>query len=130
MCYPKHITHTTHGVTMSKRKIARVRRPVPKMGIASSEKTRLVLSCTEEEKRYIKVLAAIENKSISDYLLDKPRKKMPEMLCDFPGCDGVHKPNKETEKVFTDTDEGRNLESHNSLKDFWKAMGMRPNAQD
>lgn len=129
MCYS---IHRTHGVTMStsKTKKKRVRSHVSKMSTASSEKTRLVLSCTEEEKRYIKVLAAIENKSISDYLLEKPRQKMPEMHCDFPGCDGSHEPNGETEKVFKDTDAGRNLESHNSLKDFWKAMGMKPNAKD
>jgi len=130
MCYS---IHRTHGVTMSKSKTktVRVRSHTSKMNVvASSEKTRLVLSCTEEEKRYIKVLAAIENKSISDYLLEKPRQKMPEMQCDFPGCNGSHKPNKETEKVFKDTDAGRNLETHNSLKDFWKAMGMKPNVKD
>ena len=55
---------------------------------------------------------------------------MPEMQCDFPGCSGDHEPNKEPEKVFRDTDAGQNLESHNSLKDFWKAMGMNPNAKD
>lgn len=129
MCY---CIHRTHGVTMSKSKTktVRVRSRVSKMSIASSEKTRLVLSCTEEEKRYIKVLAALENKSISEYLLEKPRQKMPELQCDFPGCSGDHKPNKETEKVFKDTDAGLNLESHNSLKDFWKAMGMKPNAKN
>lgn len=96
------------------------------MSLAAPEKTRLVLSCTEEEKRYIKVLAAIENKTISDYLLEKPRKKIPNVKCDHPGCSGVHVPNKETAKVLRDTDAGRNLESHNSLEDFWKAMGMKP----
>ena len=128
MCYHEH---RTQGVTMSKSKtkIIRARSHVSKMSVTSSEKTRLVLSCTEEEKRYIKVLAAIENKSISDYLLEKPRQKMPEMQCDFPGCRS-HEPNEETKKVFKDTDAGRNLESHNSLKDFWKAMGMKPNAND
>lgn len=60
------------------------------MSVASSDKTRLVLSCTEEEKRYIKILAAIENQSISDYLLAKPRKRIPEVKCAFPGCNGVH----------------------------------------
>lgn len=100
------------------------------MSVVSPEKTRLVLSCTEKEKRFIKVLAALEDKSISDYLLEKPRQKMPKMQCDFPRCDGMHKPNKETEKVLKDTDAGRNLESHDSLKDFWKAMGMKPNAKN
>jgi hypothetical protein len=117
---------------MSKRKAqtVRVRSRASKKSIASPEKTRLVLSCTEEEKRYIKILAEIENKSMSDYLLEKPRQKIPEMQCDFPGCSGIHESNKETENVFRDTDAGRNLESHNSLKAFWKAMGMKPTAKD
>ena len=55
---------------------------------------------------------------------------MPKMQCDFPGCSGAHEPNKETEKVFRDTDAGRNLESHHSLKVFFTAMGMKPNAKD
>lgn len=128
MCYS---TYRTHGVTMKKqKKSVQIKSRASKMSVVSPEKTRLVLSCTEKEKRFIKVLAALEDKSISDYLLEKPRQKMPKMQCDFPGCDGMHKPNKETEKVLKDTDAGRNLESHDSLKDFWKAMGMKPNAKN
>lgn len=111
-------------------KAAQIRAQTSKMNLVASRKTRLVLSCTEEEKRYIRVLSALENKTISDYLLEKPRQKMPEMQCDFPGCSGLHEPNAETEKVFKDTDAGRNLESHDSLKDFWKAMGMNPNVKN
>src|ERR1700723_2118105 len=110
-------------------KTAHVKAYAHEMSIAAQEKTRLVLSCTEEEKRYIRVLAAIENKSISDYLLDGPRKKIPSVKCDFPGCNGVHEPNEETAKVLRETDDGINLETHNSLEDFWKAMGMNPNAK-
>lgn len=131
MCYSIHGTLRTHGVTMGKNKTkaVQIRAQTSKMNLASSKKTRLVLSCTEKEKRYIRVLSALENKTISDYLLEKPRQKMPEMQCDFPGCSGLHEPNTETEKVFKDTDAGRNLESHASLKDFWKAMGMKPDAK-
>lgn len=117
-------------MSKNKAKTSRIRSQPSKMHTVFSEKTRLVLSCTEEEKRYIKVLAAIENKSISDYLLEKPRKKIPSAKCDFSGCSGVHTPNKKTEKVFKDTDAGQNLESHNSLEDFWKAMGMKPDAKE
>ena len=81
-----------------------------------------VLSCTEDEKRYIKALAAMENMSVSDYLLEKPRKKMPGMKCNFPGCDGTHIPNKETARVLRESEAGINLESHDSLESFWKAM--------
>jgi hypothetical protein len=107
-----------------------VKRRAHEMSIQAPERTRLVLSCTEEEKRYIRVLAAIENKTVSDYLLDGPRKKIPSVKCDFPECNGVHEPNEETAKVLRETDAGIGLESHESLEDFWKAMGMKPNAKD
>jgi hypothetical protein len=111
-------------------KTARVRYSPSKLSIAAPERTRLVLSITEEEKKYIKVLAAMENKTITDYLLESPRKKMPKMRCPSPGCDGAHIPNKKTAKVLKDSEAGINLESHDNLDDFWEAMGMNPNAKD
>ena len=39
-------------------------------------------------------------------------------------------PNKETEKVLRDTENGKNLVTHKSIQDFWKAMGIDPNAED
>lgn len=129
MCYTDI---RTHGVHMRKKtvKSKKVIYHQPKMSIAAPEKTRLVISCTEEEKKYIRVLAALENKTVSDFLLESPRKKMPNVKCNFRGCDGVHIPNKETARVLKETEEGINLESHDSLDDFWKAMGMNPNAED
>jgi len=123
------------GVTMNKKKNKAVKstkvsyRP-SKMSVEAPKKTRLVLSCTEEEKKYIKILAAIENKTISDYLLDAPRKKIPNVKCHIPGCDGYHIPNDETAKVLMETEAGINLESHDSLDGFWEAMGMKPNAKN
>ena len=73
------------------------------------------------------MLAAKEKKSMSEYLLSFPRSYMPS--CDFPSCDGIHSPNKETEQVLKETDEGVNLESHDSLDDFWNSMGINPNAK-
>jgi hypothetical protein len=110
-------------------KTAAIKKRAHKMSVEAQGKTRLVLSCTEEEKRYIRVLAAIENKTVSDYLLDEPRKKIPSVKCDFPGCNGTHEPNEETAKVLRETDAGIGLESHDSLEAFWKAMGMKPNAK-
>lgn len=98
------------------------------MSVSSPEKTRLVISCTEEERKYIKVLAALEDKTVSDFLLDPPRKKMPKSSCSYLGCDGVHVPNEETAKVLKDSKKGLNVESHASIEDFWKSMGMEPNA--
>ena len=83
-------------------------------------KVRLSVDCTENERMYIKMLAAKEKKTISEYLLSLTYKYMPKQRI----------PNKETQKVMSETEEEKNLESHDSLDDFWKAMGMDPNAED
>lgn len=130
MCY----TDTkTQGDTMKKKKenskkSMKLNVRAKPMSVSSPEKTRLVLSCTEKEKKYIKALAALEDKTISDFLLDPPRKKMPKSTCHLPGCDGVHIPNAETVKVLRDSEKGLNIESHDSIEDFWRSMGMKPNA--
>lgn len=127
MCYSDT---KTQGDIMEKKKEKSMKVSVKakRMSVSSHERTRLVLSCTEEERKYIKVLAALENKTISDFLLDPPRKKMPKSSCSYPGCDGIHTPNEETAKVLKESEEGTNLESHASIEDFWKSMGMKPNA--
>ncbi|NGX42407.1 MAG: hypothetical protein K940chlam7_00687 [Chlamydiae bacterium] len=83
-------------------------------------KVRLSVDCTENERMYIKMLAAKEKKTISEYLLSLTYKHMPKKRI----------PNKETQKVLRETEEGKNLENHDSLDDFWEAMGMNSNAED
>lgn len=59
---------------------------------------------------------------------DTMKKKMPKSSCPYPGCDGIHTPNAETAKVLNDSEKGLTVESHASIEDFWKSMGMKPNA--
>lgn len=93
------------------------------------EKTvRLSVDCSEQERMYIKMLSTKNNMTISEYLLSFARKEMPKSTLHH--CKQTHKPNKETEKVLRDTEAGKNLESHDSLEDFWEAMGMKPDARD
>jgi hypothetical protein len=125
------ITLGNKGAIMIKsNKSAKVKRSAHKMSVAQEGMSRLVIQCTEEEKMYIKMLAASERKTMSDYLLATPRARMPKKKCSLPGCDGIHKPNKLTEKVLRETDRGENLEHHDSLEDFWKSMGIDPHAKD
>lgn len=117
----------------NKSKMSQIKNRSYKMSVSNnrySEKTRLVLTCTEDEKVYIKMLAAKERKTISEYLLSFPRARMPKSACNFPGCNGIHKPNKLTEKVLRESEKGENLEHHESLEDFWKSMGIDLNATD
>lgn len=83
-------------------------------------KVRLSVDCTENERMYIKMLAAREKKTISEFLMSLARSWMPKGRI----------PNKETQKILRKTEEGKNLENHESLEDFWKAMGIDPNAKD
>jgi hypothetical protein len=99
-----------------KKKSASIKRSPSKMSMAAPNKTRLVLSCTEEEKMYIKMLAASQNKTMSEYLIS--RSGVPQSRCDFPGCNGIHKPNKLTEKILKESERGENLEHHESIEDF------------
>lgn len=86
-------------------------------------KVRLSVDCTENERMYIKMLAAKEKKTISEYLMTLAREQMPKKI-------RSKIPNEETEKVLRDTENGKNLVTHKSIQDFWKAMGIDPNAED
>ena len=83
-------------------------------------KVRLSVDCTEDERMYIKILATKEKKTISELLLSLARNWMPKGRI----------PNKETQKILRETEEGKNRESHESIEDFWNAMGIDPNAKD
>lgn len=93
---------------------------------AASEKVRLVISCTEEEKMYIKMLAARNKKTVSEYLLDYPRTEMPK--CGGRHCALNHEPNKETKRALKESREGKG-EIFDSVNDFWKSLGINPNAK-
>ncbi|WP_042280827.1 hypothetical protein [Candidatus Protochlamydia sp. R18] len=94
--------------------------------MGQTHKARLSVDCTPEEKMYIKMLAAKKQMTISEYFLSFARQEMPK--CAGHDCTKNHEPNEETAQVLRETRRGENIESHDSLEDFWKAMGMKPNA--
>jgi hypothetical protein len=65
------------------------------------------------------MLAAKKHMSISELLLATVRKMLP--------CSRKQKPNNETIEALKESREGK-LESYDTLDDFWKAMGVDPNA--
>lgn len=91
------------------------------MSIACPEKERLVVSCTKEEKQYIKLLAAKNNLTMSEYLLSHARLEMPKF-------NRGNIPNKETAKVLRNSDEGKNLIEVENLDDFWEELGFNKHA--
>ena len=82
------------------------------------KKARLSIDCSTEERRYIKMLAAREEMTISEYLLSSVRKQMPQ-------CTKSHIPNAETIASIQESEQKKGLERFDSLEDFWKSMGVK-----
>lgn len=80
-------------------------------------KVRLSVDCTEEERMYIKMLAARSHMTISEYLLSFARQEMPK-------CTRSHEPNEETEIALGKP--GENFDLFDTVDQFWDAMGMEP----
>lgn len=83
------------------------------------QKVRLTVECSFDERTYIKMLAAKKNMTISELLL-APWKDV------FPP-EEIHKPNAETIKALKESRE-KKLVSYETVDDFWKAMGIDPDA--
>ncbi len=83
------------------------------------EKVRLTVECSLDERTYIKMLAAKKHMTISEFLLTSVREIMP--------CTRTHEPNAETIEALKESRKGK-LESYETLDEFWKAMGIDPNA--
>ena len=81
------------------------------------KKARLSIDCSPEERRYIKMLAAKEDKTISEYLIDLAREKMPH-------CTYSHMPNKKTVASIEASEKGTGIKKIESLDEFWKSMGV------
>lgn len=81
------------------------------------KKARLSIDCSQEERRYIKMLAAREDKTISEYLIDLAREKMPH-------CAHSHIPNKKTIASIEASEKGSGIKKIESMDEFWKSMGV------
>ncbi|MCB1114358.1 MAG: hypothetical protein KDK62_06340 [Chlamydiia bacterium] len=78
-----------------------------------SDKVKLTVECTYDERAYIKMLAIRSHMTISDFILAHLRK-------DFP-----HIPNEETELAIEELEKGKGKKAE-SIQEFWKQMGVGP----
>lgn len=84
---------------------------------ADSHRVKVTIDVSEDERTYIKMLATKKKMTISEFIMSYVRPNIPH-----------NEPNAETQKAMRDTDEGKNLHRCNSLEEFWKAVGIDPNA--
>lgn len=83
------------------------------------QKVRLTVECSFDERTYIKMLAAKKHVTISELLLAPLRSVLP--------YEESHEPNAESIEALRESQEGK-LISYETIDDFWKGMGIDPNA--
>ncbi|MBS0622509.1 MAG: hypothetical protein JSR80_06090 [Verrucomicrobia bacterium] len=80
-------------------------------------RVKVTIDVSEDERIYIKMLAAKKKMTVSDLIMSFVRPNIPH-----------DQPNAETEKAMRDVDEGKNLIHCKTIEEFWSALGIDPDA--
>lgn len=80
------------------------------------DKVRLAIECTAEQRKYIKTFAALEDKSINDFVLD--------CVWKYAKCTKSHVPNLETAEALDASERGEGHRAHKSIDDMFKFLGI------
>jgi hypothetical protein len=84
---------------------------------SQSHRVKVTIDVSEDERTYIKMLAAKKRMTISDFIMSFVRPSIPR-----------NQPNAETQKAMNDVDERKNLTHCNTVEDFWLSVGIDPDA--
>lgn len=82
-----------------------------------SHRAKITIDVSEDERTYIKILATKKKMTISEFIMSYVRPNIPH-----------EEPNAETQKAMRDVDERKNLTRCNSIDEFWKVVGIDPDA--
>lgn len=101
-----------------KTKKSTVRNRPKRLSIAIQEekkdRVRLAIECTAEQRKYIKTFAALEDKSINDFVLD--------CVWKYAKCSKSHIPNKETADALDASERGEGHRVHKSIDEMFKFL--------
>ena len=82
-----------------------------------AHRIKISVDVSEEERTYIKMIAAKKKMTISEFIMSYVRPNIPHSI-----------PNAETKKAIKDIEENKNLTRYKTVDDFWSDMGIDPNA--
>lgn len=90
-----------------------------KMTVAApqKEKVRLAIECTPEERKYIKMFAAHQEKTLNEFVLDCVWAKIAK-------CKKSHIPNEETAAALDASERGEGHHSFKSVDEMFKFLGI------
>lgn len=95
-----------------------IQRSSKKLSLAkasSKEKVRLTIQCTFDQRKYMKMYAAHEDKTLNDFILDC-------VLDKISSCPHSHIPNAKTAAALDATDRREGLIHFDSVDDFIKSL--------
>ncbi|WP_044882298.1 hypothetical protein [Neochlamydia sp. EPS4] len=84
---------------------------------AHPHRVKVTIDVSEDERTYIKMLAAKKRMTISDFIMSFVRPNIPH-----------DQPNAETQRAMRDVDERKNLTHCKTIEEFWAVVGIDPNA--
>jgi len=87
------------------------------MSQSHAQRIKISIDLTEEERTYIKMLAAKKKMTISEFVMSFIRPSLPHS-----------EPSVETKKAINDIEQNRDLYRYKNVDDFWADMGIDPNA--
>jgi hypothetical protein len=82
-----------------------------------SHRVKVTIDVSEDDRTYIKMLATKKKMTISEFIMSYVRLNIPH-----------EEPNAETRKAMSDVDKRNNLTRCHSIEEFWKVIGIDPNA--
>ena len=85
--------------------------------LSRKERVKVTIDVSEDERTYIKMLATKKKMTISEFIMSFVRPNIPGK-----------EPNLETKNASLDVEKKRNLTSCKTVADFWKEVGIDPNA--
>jgi hypothetical protein len=86
-----------------------------KRPVTHRKKVRLAIECSPIERRHMKMLAASEDKTLNEFILESVRMRLKK-------CSRSHTPNAETAKALQDAKRGEDLIEFDSIEDFFKSL--------
>jgi len=99
-------------VIRSRRKRVKIEK---KKSAAKPRKVRLAIECTPIERKYMKMLAAHEEMTLNEFVLESVRMR-------FKECSRSHIPNKKTEAALESAEAKKGLIHFDSIDDFFKSL--------
>jgi hypothetical protein len=108
----REVYEQDESMHLSKRKASHRAKVMP---AARTKKVHLAIECTPAELRQMKVLAASEDKTLNEFVLESARMRLKR-------CMRSHAPNPETTKALRDIENGENLIEFDSVEDFFNFL--------